>query len=1068
MKITIRAKLFLITIVPLITLLLFSIETLTQNKEFLKLNSKQIEYSQDTRLLSNLIFEMQRERGLFTAYLSKIDSEHFKEELQTQLKESDKQLQLFFQAIKTNKFSHSAPEIYSLLQNAHSSLGDIKIIRESAFKNGIDTQSIFSYYTDVNNNLLEYIKTLKIRSTQESIDTSIYAIQKLLILQEYAGQERALVESITYKLTVSPNDLKHYATLNFIQNREINNLYYIFAKTQYKEKFKALNKKYNRSFLTKARKTISSYEEKKAIGTKIFQLIGFGGMIQLHKQYLLTKDKQVFERLTELKKQFDIEIQRYLRIIPKRSVEFNTLISLQKHFDGLFKSPNKQLNINTILSLYKYIEQQHLRISPTQWFEVTSSRLSDIHALTDDIFNSMIHIMKKNQVELNRAFSIKMTLTAIVIVLLLLGAYLLSNRIVASIKNLQHGLDEFFEFLNFNQSSVSKIVVHSNDEIHDMAEQVNTQILTTQTNIEDDLDFIKEATQIVQMMKEGDFSEKLYFEPNNPSLAQLKDVLNELISIITDKVKEQTDALESLNSSLENQVFHQTNELTKQVEELTLARDTAIKAEIAKDEFLANMSHEIRTPLNAILGFVTILRKRVTEEKSLQYLGIIDNSGKSLLTIINDILDFSKIQSGKFTISTYPIEPLTEFSNTTLLFASKAYEKNIIYSVYIDPNLPKSIEIDLVRVNQILSNVLSNAIKFTPDDGEIKVKIIIKDEKLLMSVQDSGIGIAKEHQSKIFSAFEQADGSTTRKYGGTGLGLSISSKLATLMEGTLTLKSEENRGSIFTLTLPIKVLDSSPLMLIDTQKINNYTFAILNSSHNSPSQSMLIKKYLQDFGIENLLEIDEYQESGYDVLFFIPDDDYNEDVVMSSKPAIAMLRTSAIKLANLPHIEALYAPFVPTAIVEAINDIGLQNIRAETLVTQEEESDEVQYNGNILVAEDNKTNQMLIGLILDDYGLEYEIANNGLEAVTMFKESKYDLVLMDENMPELNGIGAMEQIKEYEKKSALILTPIVALTASVLDTDKEMFLNAGMDGFVGKPIDTDELEVVFNKYLQKA
>jgi len=1068
MKITIRVKLFLITAIPLIPLLFFSFDNLLQNKKLIEVNSKQIENSKDTQLLSNLIYEIQLERGLFTAYLSKIDSKHFNKELKIQLIKSNKMIGNFFHAMKIKKFSYNSAKIYSLLKNTEEALQEIELIRTSAYKNEIDIQSLFSYYTNINNNLLEYIKTLKLHSSKESISTNIYAIQKLLILQEYAGQERALIESITYQLDISRKDLKLYSTLNFIQNKEIDHLKYIFTKTKYKKSFLELNAKYDNSFLAKARKDIDAYEEKRNLSTKIFQLIGFGGMIQLHKKYLLTKDTRLLKKIKILKDKFDNSIRRYSKLVEKRSVEYNTLQALQKHFDRLLIEPNKKLQINTILTLYKYIEQQHLRISPTKWFEITSNRLDDIHILTNDIFNSIISTMEKDKIAQNRDFTIKIGLASFIIIFLLIATYLLSSRIVSNIKNLQNGLDDFFEFLTFKKKHVSKIVVNANDEIYDMAEQINAQILTTQTNIEDDLDFIQEATQIVQMMKEGDFSEKLYFEPNNPSLAQLKDVLNELINIITTKIKEQTDELERLNGSLEDKVFHQTNELIRQVDALTQARDAAIKAEIAKDEFLANMSHEIRTPLNAILGFVTILKKRITETKSLHYLTIIDNSGKSLLTIINDILDFSKIQSGKFTITTHPVEPLSAFSNTALLFASKAYEKNIIYSVYIDPNLPQTVDIDLVRVNQIFSNILSNAIKFTPEDGEIKVKILIKESKLIISVQDSGIGIAKEHQSKIFSAFEQADGSTTRKYGGTGLGLSISSKLATLMEGKLTLISEENRGSIFTLTLPIKILNPEPLSLIDAQKINKYTFAILNSSHNSPSQSMLIKKYLQDFGIENLLELDSYQESGYDVLFFIPDDDYNEEVVMSTRPSIAMLRTSAIKLANLPHIEALYAPFVPTAIVEAINDVGLENIRTQEKECQEQESEEVQYSGNILVAEDNKTNQMLISLILDDYGLEYEIANNGVEAVKMFKENSYDLVLMDENMPELNGIGAMQQIKEYEKNRALIFTPIVALTASVLDTDKEMFLQAGMDGFVGKPIDTDELEVVFNKYLQKA
>ena len=261
------------------------------------------------------------------------------------------------------------------------------------------------------------------------------------------------------------------------------------------------------------------------------------------------------------------------------------------------------------------------------------------------------------------------------------------------------------------------------------------------------------------------------------SLLELKSVFHELTTLITDKIKEQTKELETINSTLADEVHYQNLELEQQLLDVTTSRDEAIAAEKSKDNFLATMSHEIRTPLNAILGFVTILKKRITEPKDVSYLNIIDTSGSSLLAIINDILDFSKIQSGKFNIVPNEMNPIEEFSNTTMLFASKAYEKHLIYAVYIDPNIPQLIKVDDVRVIQILSNLLSNAIKFTPRDGMVKVRIIIQNNELVISVQDSGIGIAKENISKVFSAFEQADSTTTRKYGGTGLGLSISSKL---------------------------------------------------------------------------------------------------------------------------------------------------------------------------------------------------------------------------------------------------------------------------------------------------
>ncbi len=505
-------------------------------------------------------------------------------------------------------------------------------------------------------------------------------------------------------------------------------------------------------------------------------------------------------------------------------------------------------------------------------------------------------------------------------------------------------------------------------------------------------------------------------------------------------------------------------DLEKNKIELIKAKNVAENSVIAKDEFLANMSHEIRTPLNAILGFVKIIQKQMKNEKILNYLNIINSSGKSLLTIINDILDFSKIQSGHFIIDRHKTETLEEFSNAILLFASKAYEKHLVYVSYINPNMAQSINIDSVRVKQILSNLLSNAIKFTPQNGQINVTISIKKSNFILTVKDTGIGISKENKEKVFSAFEQADGSTTRKYGGTGLGLSISSKLASLMDGTLILESEEGKGSTFRLSIPIEIVDNTHKKLINPENFSNLRFALLNSCAECKENLKIMKKYLQDFGIEVILELDTYQKDGYDILLFTPDDLYNLDIIEAKVPAIAILRSNSVKIANSNHIVPLYSPFVPKSIVEAINDTGINNIKAPNKKTKELD-ETVEFQGSVLVAEDNKTNQMLIGIILDDYGIDYTIADDGLEAVKIFKKEKFDMVLLDENMPNLNGLEAMKQMKEFEQDKDLVLTPMIALTANALDRDRERFLNAGMNGFVAKPIDIKILENEFYKYL---
>ena len=247
-----------------------------------------------------------------------------------------------------------------------------------------------------------------------------------------------------------------------------------------------------------------------------------------------------------------------------------------------------------------------------------------------------------------------------------------------------------------------------------------------------------------------------------------------------------------------------------EITELVDALEAAKAAEKAKDAFLSNISHEIRTPLNAIMGFVAILQKRAADETSRHYLNIIASSGRTLIRIINDILDFSKIRSGKFGIHPHPCNPVEELSATVQLFASGAYEKRLGYYTYIDPHLPARLEIDSVRIRQIVANLLSNAIKFSAEGGSVKFKAVYEGGALVISVQDRGIGIAPEQRNAVFNAFEQADGSITRHYGGTGLGMAISSQLASLMGGTLGFKSVPKRGSVFTLKIPASARMQNP------------------------------------------------------------------------------------------------------------------------------------------------------------------------------------------------------------------------------------------------------------------
>ena len=394
------------------------------------------------------------------------------------------------------------------------------------------------------------------------------------------------------------------------------------------------------------------------------------------------------------------------------------------------------------------------------------------------------------------------------------------------------------------------------------------------------------------------------------------------------------------------------NQILKNSESLEVSNKTAQnmadkskQASKAKSEFLANMSHEIRTPLNAILGFIDLLKEKETDGEKLKYINTIQSSSTTLLGIINDILDFSKIESGNLNIEKIDFNTQEELGTIADLFRAKASEKSVSLTFNIDKDIPKALKSDPLRIKQVVANMLSNAIKFTPRNGRIELLMKHIDGKLHVSVKDNGIGIAEDKQSDIFKAFSQAESSTTRKYGGTGLGLAISAKLVSMLGGELKLDSQLDNGSRFYFEIPA-------------------------------------------------------------------------EVGVYKKPKIA------------------------------------------------KKSDNDAIKGKrILLVEDNKANQMFMSLILKKFGLIFDIANDGLEAVSAYKNDYYDLILMDENMPNLNGIEATKQILLYEKIQDMRHTPIVALTANALKGDRERFLEAGMDEYLTKPLDKTKLSQVLNELL---
>jgi PAS domain S-box-containing protein len=500
-----------------------------------------------------------------------------------------------------------------------------------------------------------------------------------------------------------------------------------------------------------------------------------------------------------------------------------------------------------------------------------------------------------------------------------------------------------------------------------------------------------------------------------------------------------------------------------EVTELVETRNKALSAEKAKSEFLSNMSHEIRTPMNAVLGFVQILQKIEDNKKKLSYLDLIAGSSQTLLSVINEILDLSKIESGKLHIENHPFNPLIELSHASKSFMVSANDKSIRFLTYIDPNMPQCMYGDIIRIKQIMFNFLSNAFKFTAEDKTIRVNITYEDKLLSISVADEGIGLEPEALKKIFNAFEQADTSTTRKYGGTGLGLTISKKLSELMNGNISVESVYGKGSTFTLSLPVQICTARAenLIVVDESALTT-SYALLYSKESDKESLDLINRYLNDLKFSQVNTMTSLSECDVDVIIFVPDKTINEAIIKSEKPALALIPFENELFTDDKQIHLLTAPYTSVDLVTVLNIISQDKAAIEV---QEIVPTNKAYKGHILVAEDNVTNQLLIKLILDDYGIQYTIANDGIEAVDAFKDTTFDLVLMDENMPNMTGVQAVEKIREYEFDNEKQPTPIIALTANVLKEDRERFRKAGMNDFLAKPIDTDKLENILSRFL---